>query len=111
LRNKFEHRTYDDLKKRKVKFSYETEKFPYTIESKYIPDFPIVTKSGKKFYVECKGYLRPEDKRKLVAVKKCNPELDVRILFYAYNKKNIKWANKNGYRYAIGTIPQEWLDE
>jgi hypothetical protein len=61
-------------------------------------------------YVECKGYLRPEHKAKMVAVKKQHPEIDLRILFYASNQKNIRWAEKNGFRYAISKIPKEWFN-
>jgi hypothetical protein len=46
----------------------------------------------------------------MVAVKKLHPEIDLRILFYADNKKNFKWAEKNGIKYAVSTIPKEWLD-
>jgi hypothetical protein len=46
----------------------------------------------------------------MVAVKKLNPNIDLRILFYSLNKKNIKWAEKNGIRYAISKIPKEWLN-
>jgi Phage endonuclease I len=62
-----------------------------------------------KIYVECKGYLRPEHKAKMCAVKRQNPKLDIRILFYSANKKQIKWAERNGFRYAIEDIPEEWL--
>lgn len=72
-----------------------------------MPDFILSTELGK-VYVECKGYLRPEDKRKLCAVKRQHPEIDLRLLFYAENKKNIKWAIKNNFRYAIEYIPKDW---
>lgn len=107
-KNKFEYATYLFLKRKKVKFSYESEKFAYVIAAHYIPDWIINTPLGK-IYVETKGYLRPEDRRKLVAVKKCNPRIDLRILFYAPSVKNERWAKKNGIKYAIGTIPTEWL--
>ena len=109
LRNKFEIKTYKWLRRRKAKFTYETERIPYLLARHYIPDFIIQTKLGK-IYVECKGYLRPEDKAKLVAVKRLNPQIDLRIVFYSANKRNIKWAEKIGIRYAIETIPKEWLD-
>jgi len=113
LRNKFEKRIYGNLKTYRIKgkiedFGYETERIPYVLAGHYIPDFIIETELGK-VYVECKGYLRPEDKRKLIAVKKQHPELDLRLLFYADNPKNIKWAIKNGIKFAIHKIPREWL--
>lgn len=109
LRNKFEKKIYAQLRRKRANFEYERDKFPYVLASHYIPDFTVHTGFGK-LYIETKGYLRPEDKRKLVAVKKQHPEIDLRIVFYADNKKNIKWAEKNGFRWSIGTIPKEWLD-
>lgn len=108
-RNKFEAKIYRQLKRAKVSFKYESEKIPYLIAGHYIPDFILATPLGK-VYIETKGYLRPEDKRKLVAVKKLNPNIDLRILFYSSNEKYIKWAVKNGLKYAVDTIPKEWLD-
>lgn len=108
-RNKFERRTYLSLKKSKAKFKYESERIPYVIASHYLPDFVITTPLGK-IYVECKGYLRPEDRRKLIAVKKTNPWMDLRILFYRDVKTQTRWAEKNGFKYAIETIPKEWIN-
>ena len=71
LRNKFEKRIYSQLSRAKVSFKYESEKIPYLLARHYIPDFIIQTKTGK-IYIECKGYLRPEHKAKLIAVKKLN---------------------------------------
>lgn len=105
-RNKFERRLYDELKKSRIKFGYETEKIPYIIYGTYNPDFYI---PNKKIYIEAKGHFRPEAMRKMVAVKKMHPELDIRIVFYSLNKKYIKWAEKYGFLYAIGSIPKEWL--
>jgi hypothetical protein len=110
LRNQFEKKIHRQLKRAKKIFKYEGEHIPYVLARHYIPDFIIYTKSGK-IYLECKGYLRPEHKCKMVAVKRQHPNLDIRMLFYAFNKKYITWAEKNNIRYAIGTIPKEWLDE
>ncbi|SRR5260221_6647742 len=109
LRNKFESRIHRQLTRAKASFKYESEKIPYYIASHYLPDFVIVTATGK-IYLECKGYFRPEDKRKLVAVKRLNPQLDIRILFYARKEQYIKWATKNGFRYAVERIPKDWLE-
>lgn len=109
LKNKFEKLLYLQLKRSKISFKYESEKIPYVLASHYIPDFPVFTPLGK-IYIEGKGYLRPEDKRKLIAVKRQHPEMDIRIVFYSYNVKYIKWAERNGFRYAIGKIPKDWLN-
>lgn len=109
LKNKFETRTYNQLKKARVKFKYECERLPYVLARHYIPDFIISTPTGV-VYVECKGYLRPEHRSKMVAVKKQHPEKDIRMLFYSANKSYIKWAERYGFKYAIGEIPKDWLD-
>ena len=109
LKNKFERKIWTQLRRARVNFKYESEKIPYVLAGHYIPDFVLVTPTGR-VYIETKGYLRPEHKRKMCAVKRQHPEIDLRILFYASNKKNIKWAEKNGIKYAISTIPKEWLE-
>lgn len=108
LRNKFETKIYSQLKRAKIKFDYESIRVPYILARFYLPDFILETPLGK-VYVETKGHLRREDKAKLIAVKKQHPEIDLRILFYAPNKTNSKWASKNGFKYAFDTIPDEWL--
>lgn len=107
MRNKFEKKIYRQLKSSKINFKYESEKLPYILSRHYIPDFILDTPLGK-VYIECKGYLRPEHKSKMVAVKKQYPNKDIRILFYSENKSAIKWAKKNNFIYAIGDIPDEW---
>ena len=108
VRNNFEKRIERSLKKNKIKFSYETEKISYVIAGHYIPDFIITTPSGK-IYLETKGHFRPEAKRKMAAVKRLHPELDIRILFYSKKLKDIRWAERNGFKWAIETIPEDWL--
>lgn len=108
LRNKFEIKISKQLKRAKVLFEYESVKIPYILARHYIPDFVITTPLGK-IYIETKGHLRREDKAKLIAIKRQNPQMDLRLLFYAPNKVNSKWATKNGFKFAFENIPQEWL--
>lgn len=108
VKNKFEKKIYSLLKRKKIKFKYEGVKIPYVLAGHYNPDFIITTSTGT-VYIETKGYLRPEHKRKMAAVKRQHPELDIRILFYARKAKDIKWAEKCGFIWAVETIPEEWL--
>lgn len=108
LKNKFETRIYKQLKRAESIFTYETEKIPFVLARHYIPDFIIQTPLGK-VYVECKGYFRADDKRKLLAVKRQHPNLDIRILFYAFQESYVRWASKNRFKYAIEKVPKEWL--
>lgn len=107
-RNHFEKRLFRSLKRSKASFKYEGCKLAYVLAKHYIPDFMVETPLGL-VYIEAKGYLRREDKTKLRAVKKQHPEIDLRILFYASKKDDIKWAEKNGFKYAVGSIPKDWL--
>lgn len=107
-RNKFEIKLHRQLKKAKVPFKYESEKIAYYFTGHYIPDF-VIDLDGGKVYVEAKGYFRPEHKRKMVAVKKLHPAMDIRIVFYAFRKKDIAWAERHGFPWAISTIPTEWI--
>lgn len=108
-RNKFERELRKELRRAKVTFKYEGSKIPYVIAGHYTPDFTVSTPTGK-IVIEGKGYFRPEDKRKLIAVKKCNPHLDIRLVFYKDLLSNGKWCKKNGFKYAIKHIPKEWLE-
>ena len=108
VKNRFEQKIFNQLRRNKVSFKYESEKIPYIFTGHYIPDFVITTPLGK-IYIETKGYFRPEHKRKMVAVKKLNPNLDIRIVFYAKRLKDIRWAEKYGFMYSIESIPKDWL--
>lgn len=124
-RNKFEKKIGGELEAKGVQFEYETERIGYTVEGKYNPDFIIKTKSGGKIYIEAKGNGLSFDshvKRKMIAVKKQHPELDIRMLFYSDGKCGNKrkdgtfmrqsdWAKKYGFKYAIKDIPDEWFAE
>lgn len=108
-RNSFEKDIEKQIKNKGAKVSYEPEKIPYT--SYYIPDFLVVPKSKRKksFYLECKGFFRREHKTKMTNFKRSNPDIDLRIIFQRFNKKDIKWSEKNKFLYAIKDIPKEWL--
>lgn len=110
IKNRFEQRIYNLLKKKKVSFKYESERIPYVFHGNYIPDFVVFGPNGT-IYIETKGYLRPEHKRKMVAVKKLHPDLDIRILFYAFKPKDIKWAEKYKFPWCVETIPDEWFND
>jgi hypothetical protein len=109
LKNKFEKKLDNQLRKANVRYGYEVTRLDYVIRATYIPDWTVYSDAGRVVQIEAKGYLRPEHKRKMVAVKRQNPEADIRIVFYAKNEKNIRWADKHGFKYAVGSIPSDWL--
>lgn len=112
--------TYKLLKNRQRKYKYEieyeTESLKYTVDKTYVPDFILTFPDGHKIYIEYKGYLRRDDERKLVAIKRQHPLLDLRIVFQKNNRmtgrkfRYSEWADKHGIPYAIGQVPEEWLE-
>jgi predicted nuclease of restriction endonuclease-like RecB superfamily len=104
----------------KIFWMYEPEVFRYVLPGRrYTPDFKVERKDGSFFYVEFKGWLRPEDRTKMIAFHKSNPEVDIRFVFANAEKTITKtskttygqWAAKHGFIYAHGTIPARWLEE
>lgn len=99
-------------------WDYETETLDYTIHSTYTPDFVITQPNGHKVYVEAKGRLDPDSKRKMVAVRKNHPDIDIRFLFSRNQKlyrgakmTYTEWVERNNFNgWHVGReIPLEWL--
>ena len=97
-----------------VSYGYESEKLDYTIEHTYTPDFVLPNYT----YIEAKGYWSAADRRKILNVKKANPEVDLRMVFQSpYNKINKKskttyamWCEKHDIPWSsYHNIPLEWL--
>ena len=95
-------------------FEYESVKINYTLTSTYTPDF--ILPNG--VMLEAKGYFKPEDRRKMLAIKKQHPELDIRSVFQSPNNTLTKtskttyaqWADKNGFLWAAShNIPPDWF--
>ena len=112
----------DQLKKAKVKFSFEPHSFEYTIPATYTPDFVLTTKKGKKIYVEVKGYHAGMQAwaQKIRHFVEQNTEVDYRIVFKDASKKFNKryksnlgdWATRIGIKWSSGgLIPEDWLKE
>ena len=115
-RSGLERKIADFLSNRGVQYEYESTKVPYVLKCNYNPDF--ILPSG--IMLEAKGHLSPDDRRKMLAVKKQNPELDIRFVFQAPNNKLKKggrmtyadWSERYGFRWCklSDGIPEEWLD-
>ena len=94
-------------------YLYEVKKFDYVTRSKYTPDFFL----PNDVIIEAKGFFKPSDRRKMLAVKEAHPELDIRFVFQRNNtiSKNSKttygaWCDKHGFKWCIfPNIPPDWL--
>lgn len=118
FRSGFEKKVYEHATRGRRIVEYEPKHsiLHYTKPATYLPDF--VLPSGIR--IECKGYFGPRDRAKLLAVKKCNPGCDIRLVFQRANNRLTKsknsmmyweWCEKHGFPWSETTIPDEWHDE
>lgn len=97
---------------------YETDKLYFTqpaVDRYYLPDFKL----GENSYVEVKGRLTIEDRRKMLWAKEQNPEAVIRIIFGKASNTLDKrskttyrdWAEKNGFECidVSEPIPKSWF--
>ena len=114
FRSSLEKQVADLLSELGVSYEYESTKVPYEIQFTYSPDF--ILPNG--VHLETKGYWEADDRRKILAVKRCNPDLDLRMVFQAPNNKiykgskttYAKWCEKHDIPWATySSIPIEWL--
>ena len=114
FKSKLEVSVAELLDQIEVSWEYESYKVAYTIQHHYTPDF--VLPNG--ICLETKGYWDAEDRRKILAVIRDNPDLDVRMVFQApFNKISKKskttyaqWCEKHNIKWAaVHAIPIDWL--
>lgn len=116
VRSKLEKSVADALTKAGIVYDYEKEKLLYTIPEtphEYTPDFTV---PGQGWYLEVKGYLDADTRKKMLYVQRANPFADIRFVFQRDNpiRKGSKtkysdWATKHGFMCAIGGVPPSWL--
>ena len=113
-RSGLEEKVAELLDALKISYEYESTKVPYTIQHHYHPDFVL----PNHVYLETKGYWDAADRRKVLAVKRDNPELDLRMVFQSpYNKITkhskttyAKWCEKHDIPWtSYHNIPLDWL--
>ena len=118
FRSGLEERIAEQLDKAGVEYTYEQVKLKYIKPASshiYTPDFVL----SNGIIVETKGRFLAMDRQKHLLVKKHNPTLDIRFVFSNSNARISKvsrttyadWCNKNGFKFADKTIPQEWINE
>lgn len=121
VRNGLERDVLKSLKsfqrKMDYEFDYESEKLEYTLVKNYVPDFIVKRSDDSVLYIESKGYFRPEDRSKLIAIKKQHNDKDIRIIFQRDDRirrsksRYSDWAQRHGFVYHIGRdVPKEWLN-
>lgn len=127
FRSGLEGRISQELTSSGVAYSYESEAISYlkpAKNSKYTPDFIIThrpdgTEKERPLIIESKGRFLTADRQKHLLVKDQYPHLDIRFVFDNPNQRISKqsnttyamWCEKNGFKYAKKSVPQEWLEE
>ena len=130
-RSKFEDTIAEKLDEAGIKYKYEEYSYEYDEPLRknlarcsecgstallrtgwYTPDFFL--ENG--VVIETKGRFTAADRRKMLAVKRDHPELDIKMLFMRDNKIHKRsdthysdWCMENDYDYSIGEVKEEWL--
>lgn len=130
-RSKFELDIATDLEVRGVTYEYETKTLSFLgnvyngkclacrstkvgSKRRYTPDFYL---PSSNIYIEAKGRFTPSNRTKMLAVKRDNPSVDLRMLFQADNwitqkkiTKYSEWCDANGFKYSFHRVPEEWIN-
>ena len=108
-RSKFEAEVAAKLAKTKkiAGLAYEPETMGYILELEYTPDWKL-TIGGKEVYLEAKGKFNYIERRKILAILRCNPTKDIRLVFMRNNKISAKsgtrytdWCAKHGIQCSV----------
>ena len=126
MRSIGEVRCAADMKRRRVKYEYESTTLAYQHEpQKYTPDF-VIEKSVSKhvdkivsdyIFIEYKGKMTNETRKKLLSIQRCNPTQRICMVFEKPNNKIRKgsktkywqWAEKNNFPWSEHYVKSEWL--
>jgi len=110
LKSKFEVKVSNALGKG---WNYEARKLPYVLENNYNPDFTNGAGWPDDYWrdvivVEAKGRFTGADRRKMLAVKKAHPDVDIRFVFMRDNplykgskSRYSDWSKKHGFPFSI----------
>jgi len=81
-------------------------------KAKYLTDFKL----PNGIFLEAKGYFNSSDRTKMESVIKCNPELDIRMVFMSdgwctklKKQRYSDWCKKRKIKYCFRECPKEWL--
>jgi hypothetical protein len=117
FKSKLEEKVWDKLKQAYPSVKYEPEKFKYiqpAVDRTYTPDF----KTGrKKVFLEAKGKLDLDTRKKMLWFRESNPDIRVIFLFQNPDVKLTKkskttygqWATDNGFEWL--DFRKDWLND
>lgn len=121
-KSQLENNNAEILNKLGVDWEYEPITVTYLVPAKvhkYTPDFVLTNASHDVMFIETKGYLDDDERKKFKHVRAAHPTTDIRFVFANWltrispkSKTTYKqWAEKLGFLCANKTIPKTWILE
>jgi hypothetical protein len=118
FRSGLEERVAGELKALGIPVLFEEVKIKFEQPSKlrtYTADFLL----PNGIYIETKGRLTSEDRKKHLWIKAQHPEIDLRFVFSnpqsriakGSNTRYCDWCTKNNFKFSRGSIPLSWIKE
>ena len=107
-----------DMDKRGIKWVYERDTLRYQhLPQKYTADFTLI--DNRDLLIEYKGKMTNDTRKKMLSVKRSNPDRRICIVFEKANNKlssrpnstrYFQWAESNGFEWNETTVKEEWLN-
>lgn len=118
FRSGLESKVADELRAQGIPVLFEQLKIEYEVPSKkhkYTPDFEL----PNKIIIETKGRFLSKDRQKHLLIQQQRPDIDLRFVFQNPQSRISKasattyamWSERNGFKFAKGSIPKAWIDE
>ena len=110
FKSKLEEKVWNSLIKEYPSVQYEPIRIKFTQpvqDRTYTPDFK--TDSSKEIYLEAKGLLDLETRKKMIWVRECNPDIRIIMLFQNASNK-LHRGSKTTYAMWAEANNFEWLD-
>ena len=110
FKSKLEEKVWNSLIKEYPSVQYEPTKIKFTQpvqERTYTPDFKV--DESKEIYLEAKGLLDLETRKKMIWFRECNPDISIIMLFQNASNK-LHRGSKTTYAMWAEANNFEWLD-
>ena len=107
-----------DMDRRGIKYIYERDTLRYQhLPQKYTADFTLIDNGD--LLIEYKGKMTNDTRKKMLSVKRSNPDRRICIVFEKANNKLSsrpnstrywQWSEASGFEWSEGVVKSEWLE-
>ena len=108
-----------DMDRRGIKYVYERDTLRYQhLPQKYTADFTLIDNGD--LLIEYKGKMTNDTRKKMLSVKRSNPDRRICIVFEKANNKlssrpnstrYYQWSEQNKFPWSEGVVKDEWFTE